>query len=107
MQVKFKIKKTDIFLTPQVFFMYMSAMLGYNTAAVFDPCPGFDAGYDGLEIDWGSPAFMNPPFSRTYEWMAKAIEQALVGVEVICLISAQNYFCVEGVDRSKFWEDFG
>jgi hypothetical protein len=61
MQVKFKITKTDIFRTPQVFFMYMSAMLGYNTMDVFDPCPAEDRGYDGLLINWGSPAFMIKP----------------------------------------------
>jgi hypothetical protein len=80
-------------------------MLGYDPKEVFDPCPGDDKGYAGLEIDRGSLAFMNPPFSRTYEWMTKAIEQALAGVEVICLISAPNYFCVEGVDRCQFWKD--
>jgi hypothetical protein len=104
MQVKFKIKKTDIFRTPLVFFMYLSAMLGYSTVDVFDPCPAEDRGYDGLLINWGSPAFMNPPFSRTYEWMAKAMQQALAGVEVICLISTENYFCVESVERLAFWK---
>ena len=105
MQKKFKLKPSDIFKTPSVFFLYMSAMLGYHDSRLlFDPCPDHDAGYDGLAIPWKSPAFMNPPFSRTYEWLAKAVQEALAGVEVICLISAPNYFCVEGVTRCTFWE---
>lgn len=33
----------------------------------FDPCPGSPT-FDGLSIEWPSPTFINPPFSKYRQW---------------------------------------
>lgn len=51
----------------------------------FDPCPS-NPTFDGLSIDWKSPAFVNPPYSSPLQWIKKAIEQAEKGVSVVMLL---------------------
>eukprot|EP01052_Picozoa_sp_SAG31_P046842 SAG31_NODE_9124_length_1330_cov_0.678310_1_plen_67_part_10 len=66
-------------------------MVGYDVKMAYDPCPSVPVDWDGLEIDWKSPAYCNPPFSKTYEWMEKCVHQAEKVVDVIVMISGDNY----------------
>ena len=59
----------------------------------FDPCPT-NPDFDGLNIDWKNPSFVNPPYSNPLEWIKKAIEETKKGVDVIMLLR---------VDTSTKW----
>jgi len=54
-----------------------------------DPCC---AGVDGLVRDWsGGTCWMNPPYSRSNEWVAKAVEECkTIGTRVVALIAART-----------------
>jgi phage N-6-adenine-methyltransferase len=49
-----------------------------------DPCP--IGGNDGLERDWGSSTFFNPPYSKPYEWVKKAYLESKKGKVVVGLL---------------------
>ena len=109
MTKQYDLKDNDIFLTPDFVYEYMSAMLGYDVQECFDPCPaeflhGLD--WDGLKGQWESPAFCNPPFSKTYEWIEKVVTVVEAGGRVVLLISSADWFTVEGKERCALWEDF-
>ena len=56
----------------------------------FDPCPYPRAKWDGLEIDWKSQNFVNPPYSDLKNWCKKCKEEYEKGNEVILLIPART-----------------
>jgi hypothetical protein len=39
-----------------------------------------------LEIDWKTPAFVNPPYSNPLAWVRKAILENEKGVDVVMLL---------------------
>ena len=51
----------------------------------FDPCPK-NPDFDGLEIDWENPSYVNPPYSNPLLWVKKAIEETKKGVNVVMLL---------------------
>jgi len=53
----------------------------------FDPCPS-NPDFNGLEIDWESPAYVNPPYSEPEKWVRKAIKEQEKGVDVVMLLKA-------------------
>ena len=54
-----------------------------------DPCPLHGTG--GLQRDWNSPAYVNPPYGReTGKWIQKAIEEHNKGKTVIMLLPART-----------------
>jgi hypothetical protein len=57
------IAQTDIFITPDICKQFLSAFVGSNVEEWFDPCPAVTVTWDGLKINWKSPAFVNPPVS--------------------------------------------
>lgn len=66
----------------------------------FDPCPyPRPAGYNGLELDWESPAYVNPPFRKhdgvdgqgPTAFVHKAIEENKKGVTVCLALPTQSY----------------
>jgi len=59
----------------------------------FDPCPAHPK-YDGLSIDWKTPAYVNPPYSNPMPWIKKAIKETKKGVNVVMLLR---------VDTSTKW----
>jgi len=59
----------------------------------FDPCPQNPL-FDGLNIDWKNPSFVNPPYSEPLKWVEKAIIETKKGVNVIMLLK---------VDPSTKW----
>ena len=91
----YDMKDNDIFETPSVCYDYMSAMLGVDVRQFFDPSPlGLPHGrdWDGRKGNWKSPAFCNPPFSGTFEWLEKMVQEAEKGVVVIALFNQPCYF---------------
>ena len=54
----------------------------------FDPCPHpRPEGFDGLEVDWGEKAFVNPPWRNIRPWVEKAMAQAKKGCCVHMLLA--------------------
>ncbi len=51
----------------------------------FDPCPA-NPEFDGLLINWRTPAFVNPPYSSPNLWVDKAIQEQNKGVDVVMLV---------------------
>jgi hypothetical protein len=57
----------------------------------FDPCPLNDVPvFDGLSVDWGCRAFVNPPYSDPLPWVLKAIEERDKGCVVVMLLKADH-----------------
>ena len=57
----------------------------------YDPCPynpKFDPSFDkdGLNTEWGSVSFVNPPYSYVRPWFKKARQQWLLGKTVILFV---------------------
>ena len=54
----------------------------------FDPCPHpRPEGFDGLEVDWGEKAFVNPPWRNIRPWVEKAMAQSKQGCCVHMLLA--------------------
>ena len=54
-----------------------------------DPCPLHGEG--GLNREWGSSTFMNPPYGREItKWLKKAYEESQKGKTVVCLIPSRT-----------------
>eukprot|EP01050_Picozoa_sp_SAG11_P019228 SAG11_NODE_3030_length_2750_cov_484.286307_2_plen_327_part_00 len=88
------LKENDIIFTPDVVYDFMSSVLGYDVKQSFDPCPPPPVEWDGLQIDWKSPAYCNPPFSQEgggWAWIEKCFEEAQKGTEVVVLINSNQY----------------
>lgn len=79
----FASKATDHWATPAYIYKQVKEK-GY-----FDPCP-LHSEFNGLNISWNSPAFVNPPYSRLLVWVKKSIEENKKGVRVILLIPART-----------------
>lgn len=60
----------------------------------FDPCPYPRSKFDGLEIEWGSRNFVNPPYSKTTDWVKKALAEHHKGKIVVMLLR---------LDASTIW----
>jgi hypothetical protein len=70
-------KKSDLWKTPM---WLLNHFKGH-----FDPCPS-NHSFDGLSIEWLSPAFVNPPYSNPLLWIRKSIEQQQKGCDVVLLL---------------------
>ncbi len=57
-----------------------------------DPCPLQAKGKitDGLERDWGTRTFVNPPYSNPLPWVRKAIAEARRGKLVVMLLKSDT-----------------
>lgn len=55
----------------------------------FDPCPS-NPSFDGLNIEWESKNFVNPPYAKNKEWTKKALEEAKKGKIVVMLLPART-----------------
>lgn len=58
----------------------------------FDPCPLKNPGnIDGLNCEWGSRTFVNPPYGRTIkEWIKKCYLESLRGRLVVALLPSRT-----------------
>ena len=82
----------DLWQTPPHIIQELTEEFGL----MFDPCPAnYDGSFDGLEIEWGSVNFVNPPYRDMKEWVKKCEEEWLKGKTVILLIpprTCASYF---------------
>ena len=61
-----------------------------------DPCPLYGAG--GLEREWGSRTYCNPPYGRKItKWLQKAYAESLKGKLIVCLIPSRT--------DTKWWHE--
>lgn len=51
----------------------------------FDPCP-VGPQFNGLEVEWGTRNYVNPPFDQLKSWLLKAIVEWRKGKEVVFLM---------------------
>lgn len=76
-------RKSDNWATPKIMYDF------YIRNNYFDPCP-LNSDFDGLQIDWKSKNFVNPPYSKIKQFVDKAIVERKKGKEVILLIPART-----------------
>lgn len=106
-------KKSDEWQTPQDLFDTLDVEFGgfdVDAAATREnaQCPGwFGPGgvhEDALAVaDWGradcpATVWLNPPYSRCREFIAKAAEQGLRGNTVVCLVPSRT--------DTRWWHDY-
>jgi site-specific DNA-methyltransferase (adenine-specific) len=75
-----RISKSDSWSTPKAIYNLLDEEFHFND----DPCP-LD-GVGGLDREWGTSTFMNPPYSNPTPWVKKAYEESLKGKLVIGLL---------------------
>ena len=64
----------------------------------FDSCP-HNPTFDGLNIEWGTSNFVNPPYGREIpKWCKKAYEQSQKGKTVVMLIPSRT--------DTRWWHDY-
>ncbi len=107
---------TDSWTTPQGIYLELDSEFHFN----FDPCPldlnpnesGNQLGLlddtdandetppksDGLEIEWGTSTFCNPPYSQLAEWLKKAFTEWKKGKTVVMLVPSRT--------DTKAWHDY-
>jgi len=62
-----------------------------------DPCPLH--GSNGLDRDWGTSTYCNPPYGREItKWLKKAYEEGIKGKTVVCLIPSRT--------DTKWWHEY-
>ena len=61
-----------------------------------DPCPINGTG--GLDREWGTRVFCNPPYSNLKEWAKKAYEESQLGKLVVLLIPSRT--------DTKYWHKY-
>lgn len=79
--------------TPQAIYSTLDKEFNFN----FDPCPS-NPTFDGLLLNWGTPAFVNPPFKTIALWVKKAHEEWRKGKTIVLLIPART--------DTRWWHDY-
>lgn len=74
---------SDLWKTPKFIYDY------YMKKNFFDPCPT-NPTFDGLNINWKSFNFVNPPYSQISKWIDKALEQKKRHCNSLFLIPART-----------------
>ncbi len=74
----------DNWSTPKDVYAALNAEFKFD----FDPCPL--GGYSGLDVEWGTSNFVNPPYSQLRAWCKKAYEESLKGKTVVMLIPSRT-----------------
>jgi len=75
-----RISGSDNWRTPKEFFKKLDKEFHFND----DPCP--IGGKGGLDREWGTSTFLNPPYSKPTPWVKKACEESLKGKTVVGLL---------------------
>ena len=70
----------DDWKTPKDIYNILNIEFHFND----DPCP--IGGTGGLDREWGTSTFMNPPYSKPTPWCKKAYEESLKGKVVVGLL---------------------
>jgi site-specific DNA-methyltransferase (adenine-specific) len=79
----------DDYETPKEIYDPLNLEFKFND----DPCPLFGSG--GLDRDWGTSTFINPPYSNPAPWVKKAYEESMRGKIIVGLLrcdTSTNYF---------------
>ena len=78
--------KSDKWITPPEVYDPLNAEFKFN----YDPCPiTWKAGDpDGLEVEWGTRTFCNPPYSGVAKWVEKAHQEWKKGKTIVMLLNA-------------------
>ena len=77
--------KSDGWITPLDLYNKLNKEFNFD----FDPCP-INNTFNGLEIDWKSKNFVNPPYSQLKLWIEKAYKEYEKGKLVVMLIPART-----------------
>ena len=73
-------------------------MLDHEFSFNFDPCPHLPD-FDGLNIEWGTSNFVNPPYGREIgKWLKKGYEEWQKGKSVVFLIPSRT--------DTRWWHDY-
>ena len=74
--------------TPKAVYDELDGEFSFN----FDPCPlGGVEFMNGLEMEWGTSTFCNPPYGREIgKWTKKAVEEAGKGKTIVLLIPSRT-----------------
>lgn len=56
----------------------------------FDPCPYPRGNFDGLQAEWGQSNFVNPPFSKPYPFVKKALQELENGKRSVFIHPCNN-----------------
>lgn len=83
----------DYWRTPEDVYNSLNDEFRFN----FDPCPIHPV-HDGLNIEWGTCNFVNPPYSKLAAWLKKGYEQSLLGKTVVFLIPSRT--------DTKAWHEY-
>ena len=87
--------QNDNWKTPSHVYEGLNKEFNFN----FDPCPlNENPEFDGLQIEWGSSTFVNPPYSKISDWCKKAYEEALKGKLIVMLIPSRT--------DTRYWHDY-
>jgi len=79
--------------TPKALYGLLDTEFHFND----DPCPLHGDG--GLDREWGSKTFCNPPYGKEiYHWLYKAYTESLKGKLVVCLIPSRT--------DTAWWHEF-
>jgi site-specific DNA-methyltransferase (adenine-specific) len=78
--------KNDKWATPKALYDAWNEEFKFN----YDPCPitWKEGDADGLDVEWGTSTFCNPPYSDTAKWIEKAHIEWKKGKQVVMLINA-------------------
>ena len=80
--------------TPKVLYQALNAEFHFD----HDPCPTMPK-TDGLESDWGSVSFVNPPYGKEItKWIQKGYQENLKGKTVVFLLPSRT--------DTKWWHDY-
>ena len=96
---RFGIKQQDVFISPAQLFRDLEDWCGKALSNAFDPCPWPESLVDGLDSDWQTPCYCNPPFSRVADWVLKAKQQAKRGVTTYMLVPWYSWY-----QNSRTWK---
>lgn len=79
--------------TPKDLYEVLNTEFHFND----DPCPLNGSG--GLDREWGSRTFCNPPYGKTItKWLSKAYVESLKGKLVVCLIPSRT--------DTRWWHEY-
>lgn len=80
--------------TPESLYNELNAEFKFND----DPCALFDT-HDGLERDWGTRTYVNPPYGRTVDrWLRKAVAESKRGKLVVMLLPSRT--------DTRWWHEY-
>ena len=86
--------KKEYWLTPPEIYKALDQEFNFD----MDPCPYPFNGIDGIDLEWGSSNYVNPPFNRSDEqngrtmtdWVKKSIEESKKGKTVVLIFNTAN-----------------